>query len=792
MKSIQTQQLILFFAPIALFTTLTSGGGDTLNSSTILYDGDTLVSFSGVFALGFFSPTNSSTRRYVAIWYNKIPTHDIVWVANRNSPITESTAALTLSSDGKLVVIDGNSTVYWSSFTSPAINETKTSIVNPIAQLLDTGNLVVRGVNNEYIWQSFDHPTDTFLAGMKLGYDLRSGLIRNITSWASLSDPSPGPYTANLHLSGVPQLVTTEGSTWFWRGGPWIGAGFSGSPETRTFAFFTITFVSNADEVVYFYKPIGNQITRLILTPDGNGERLLWLDPPGQWSLFWQEPDDHCDHYGYCGAFGICNASNLPMCNCLHGFQPIYPANWVMMDWSGGCVRKTELDCDRNGTRSSTDGFVPVSAVKLPDTSVAVEDRWLELDACRERCLMNCSCTAYSSANFTGAGSGCIMWMGQLNDLRVYSNNPHVIYLRLAVADLVSNQSHIKKAAAIMVPIVVSFSVAALLIGCLLLRCWRKRRSLDSSGEETKESTATNTDMELPLFDFETVADATNNFSEDNKLGEGGFGSVYMGKTDDGQEIAVKRLSESSTQGLDEFKNEVMLIVKLQHRNLVRLLGCCVQRQEKMLIYEYMPNKSLDTFLFDQEMVPKISDFGLARIFGGNEAKSQTKRVVGTYGYMSPEYVLDGIFSMKSDVFSFGVLTLEIISGQKNRGDYISQTYYHLLQQAWRLWKEDNAMELLDETIENSYSVNEVLRCIKVALLCVQDRPEDRPLMSDIILMLTSNNEVLPDPKCPAFVAKAESSSTKRQSPSVSNATLTLTLGRFFGSNPRTHLQTGE
>ncbi|KAI0529644.1 hypothetical protein KFK09_002198 [Dendrobium nobile] len=829
MRNVETPQLIFFILNIVLCIIIIASednGGDTLSTSTTLRDGDKLVSASGMFALGFTSPTNSSTKRYIAIWYNKIATHDIVWIANRNRPIAEPTAALTLSSNGTLMLIGGNSSiVYWSSFTSTIVDDVDVSTISPVAQLLDAGNLVIRGANNECIWQSFEHPTDTFLAGMKLGHDLRTGLTRNLTSWASPSDPSPGPYTAGIQLAGVPQLVITEGSTLSWRGGPWIGIGFSGSPETRGSPFFIITFISNAEEVEYSFQPIGNKITRLILSHDGYGQRLVWLDPPGQWSLFWQAPDDHCDQYAYCGVFGICNASNMPMCVCLHGFEPRDPANWALMDWSGGCVRKTELDCGRNKTGIITDGFVPVTSAKLPDTSVAVEDTKLGLDACSARCLMNCSCTGYSLANFTGAGSGCILWMGQLYDMRVYSNSSQVFYLRVAASDLVSNQSHNRKATAIVVSTVVCFSIGAFLIGYLLFCCWRKRRSLDSSEEVNVLNTATNTDMDLPLFDFGTIADATNNFSEDNELGEGGFGPVYMGKMDDGQEIAVKRLSKSSTQGLDEFKNEVMLIAKLQHRNLVRLLGCCVQRQEKMLIYEYLPNKSLDTFLFDQEkkvllnwqiryniivgiargllylhqdsavrvihrdlkasnilldqeMVPKISDFGLARIFGGNEAKSQTKRVVGTYGYMSPEYAIDGIFSVKSDVFSFGVLTLEIISGQKNRGYYASQNYYYLLRQAWRLWKEGNAMELVDETIENSYSVTEVLKCIKIGLLCVQERPEDRPLMSDIILMLTSNNELLPEPKCPGFVAKPDSSSSKRESPSINNVTLTITLGR--------------
>ncbi|XP_011010160.1 PREDICTED: cysteine-rich receptor-like protein kinase 15 [Populus euphratica] len=306
------------------------------------------------------------------------------------------------------------------------------------------------------------------------------------------------------------------------------------------------------------------------------------------------------------------------------------------------------------------------------------------------------------------------------------------------------------------------------------------------------------TSQDLPLIRLDVINEATKQFSDENKLGQGGFGPVYRGTLEDGKEVAVKRLSRTSGQGQREFLNEVVLIARLQHRNLVRLLGCCLEKNEKLLIYEYMPNKSLDVFLFgssngvlldwqrrlsiiegiargllylhedsrlriihrdlktsnillDYEMNPKISDFGMARIFDGNQSEANTNRIVGTYGYMAPEYAMAGLFSVKSDVFSFGVLLLEIISGKKNVGFHLSEEGESLLTFAWKLWSDGQGLELMDPMLEKSGAATEVLRCIHIGLLCVQEDPADRPTMSSVLHMLASDTIALPIPKQPAF-----------------------------------------
>ncbi|GAY54127.1 hypothetical protein CUMW_154280 [Citrus unshiu] len=287
--------------------------------------------------------------------------------------------------------------------------------------------------------------------------------------------------------------------------------------------------------------------------------------------------------------------------------------------------------------------------------------------------------------------------------------------------------------------------------------------------------------QEFPLFPLHLAVQATQHFSDENKLGEGGFGPVYKGKLADGKEIAVKRLSRTSGQGLQEFKNEVTLIAKLQHKNLVRLLGCCLEENESLLIYEFsekcttgleMTHKhhswncsgSFDSrlriihrdlkasnVLLDHEMNPKISDFGMARIFGGNQSEANTNRIVGTYGYMAPEYAMEGLFSVKSDVFSFGVLLLEIISGKKNSGFYLSELGQRLLSYTWKLWCEGEALELMDPVLKQSCVAAELLKFIHIGLLCVQADSADRPTMSSVVVMLASDTVTLPQPTEPAF-----------------------------------------
>ncbi|CAL5029695.1 unnamed protein product [Urochloa decumbens] len=634
---------------------------DTLNNGGNITDGETLVSAGGSFTLGFFFPTGVPAKRYLGIWFTASP-DAVCWVANRDTALSNDTSgALVIGSTGILRLLNSSGQAAWSSTTtSPA--------PAAVAQLLDSGNLVVREQSSggNVLWQSFDHPSNTLLAGMRLGKNPQTGAEWSLSSWRAPNDPSPGDYRRVLDTKGLPDCVSWQGNVKKYRTGPWNGLWFSGVPEMASYSeLFSNQVVVLPDEIAYIFNATAYApFSRFVLNEVGVLQRLAW-DPASRVSnTFAQAPTDECDDYAMCGVFGLCNVntSSTLFCSCVVGFSLVNPAQWPMGESGGGCRRNAPLECG-NGTRHAP---------------------------------LEC-------------GNG------------------------------------------------------------------------------------TTTDGD--------IVSATNNFSEENMLGRGGFGKVYKGMLVDSKQVAIKRLGKGSRQGAEQFRNEVVLIAKLQHRNLVRLLGFCIDGDERLLIYEYLPNKSLDSFIFDAsskrlldwatrfkiikgisrgllylhqdsrltvihrdlkssnilldlDMNPKISDFGMARLFGENQQEAKTSRVVGTYGYMSPEYAMDdGTFSVKSDTYSFGVILLEIISGSMITSTHFT-SFPSLLAYGWSLWNDGKAINLVDSSVVESCSPTEALRCIHIGLLCVQDNPNSRPLMSTVVSMLENETTPLSVPKQPLYFSQ--------------------------------------
>uniref|UniRef100_A0A0R0HU11 Protein kinase domain-containing protein n=1 Tax=Glycine max TaxID=3847 RepID=A0A0R0HU11_SOYBN len=292
-------------------------------------------------------------------------------------------------------------------------------------------------------------------------------------------------------------------------------------------------------------------------------------------------------------------------------------------------------------------------------------------------------------------------------------------------------------------------------------------------------------------FKYSDLKAATKNFSEKNKLGEGGFGAVYKGTMKNGKVVAVKKLISGNSSNIDdEFESEVTLISNVHHRNLVRLLGCCNKGQERILVYEYMANASLDKFLFgkrkgslnwkqrydiilgtarglnylheefhvsiihrdiksenillDEQLQPKVSDFGLVKLLPEDQSHLTT-RFAGTLGYTAPEYALHGQLSEKADIYSYGIVVLEIISGQKSIDSKVivvdDGEDEYLLRQAWKLYVRGMHLELVDKSLDpNSYDAEEVKKIIGIALMCTQSSAAMRPSMSEVVVLLSGNH----------------------------------------------------
>ncbi|KAL6639545.1 hypothetical protein ACP70R_023275 [Stipagrostis hirtigluma subsp. patula] len=774
--------LFLFIALLPAFIQVASAATEsTLTQSRTIAGDQRLVSPGNNFQLGLFAASNHS-KWFLGIWFTVSP-DTVVWVANRDRPLSSRAGVVTVTGRGALVLLDGatNDTV-WSSNSSSAA-----AAGAVVAELRDTGNLVLTdGAGGGVLWQSFEHPTNTFLPEMRVGKNLRSGAEWPLSSWRGADDPSPGEFRYVMDTRGSPELHVWSRGRKTYRTGPWNGVRFSGIPEMTTFEdMFEFRFTATADEASYMFRNRdGSPMSRVLLNESGVMQRMVWDRAAGAWSNFWSGPRDQCDSYGRCGAFGVCNVVDATVCGCVTGFTPRSPAEWYMRNNSGGCARRTALQCGGGG---DDDGFYVLRGVKLPDTHSCAVDAGATLQECGRRCLANCSCTAYSAADIRGGGSGCIQWFGELMDTR-FVDGGQDLYVRVAKSELALHDNNVNQIA-----IAMAITGSALLLLSLGFLIWRKiRRSKKVNMlDDTVELMIT----DCPMYPLATITAATNDFCPENVIGRGGFGHVYKGQLPDGQQIAVKKLSaENTAQGLNEFMNEVVLIAKLQHRNLVRLLGCCIHCSERMLVYEYMSNKSLDAFIFDERrratlswkarmdiildiargvlylhrdsrlniihrdlkaanvlldsnMVAKISDFGIARLFSCSADRQETitQKIIGTFFYMAPEYAMDGTVSFMLDVYSFGVLLLEIISGRKN------QRNFNLIAHAWGLWEEGRSLELVDPTIRSNCTVAELEQAatsIHVALLCVQECPGHRPPMADVIPML-SQQKAPPRPRRP-------------------------------------------
>ncbi|KAI5010641.1 hypothetical protein ZWY2020_012778 [Hordeum vulgare] len=719
------QLLLIAFFLLFAQTHAASGVRDKFEKGQNLTDGDTLVSPDGSFTLGFFSP-GASTKRYLGIWFS-VSNDTVCWVANRDQPLLDKSGMLAFNDLGSLVLVDGSRSKAW----SPNFMAASAAVV----QLLDSGNLVVHnGSSDAALWQSFDHPSDTLLPDMKLGKDLWTGAEWQLTSWSSADDPSPGAFRRTLETKGLPDIVLWQGDVKTYRTGPWNGLYFNGVPEVSAYAdkYKLRATTTSPWEKTYGYTAMpGAPLTRVV-----------------------------CDAYARCGPFGLCDpeAASSGFCGCVEGFSRpsagISSAQETM-----GCRRNVPLDCSGGAT---ADGFKVVRGVKLPDTQNASVDTGVTLEDCMARCFADCSCLAYAAADIKGGGDGT-GWADAIVDLRLVDRGQN-LYLRLSKSEFGDQ----KEFPTLLVVAPVASGVTILLVVSLIW--WTRKRKIIGAIPR-------NPAMAVPSVNLAIIKDVTGNFSESNMIGQGGFSIIYKGHLPEGRMIAVKRIKQSALtgKGKKDFAREVEVMAGLRHGSLVRLLAYCNEGKERVLIYEYMENKSLNIYIFgtakllaslswprrlevlhgiahgvaylhggsgdsvihrdlkpgnillDDEWKPKIADFGTAKLFAVDQA-GPDQTIVVSPGYAAPEYARGGEMTLECDVYSFGVILLETLSGERN---------------AWELWEQNRIVELVD-TATVPLPESELKRCIQIGLLCIQETPGDRPAMSTVVAMLTSTTLIKP------------------------------------------------
>ncbi|PIN21832.1 Serine/threonine protein kinase [Handroanthus impetiginosus] len=393
-------------------------------------------------------------------------------------------------------------------------------------------------------------------------------------------------------------------------------------------------------------------------------------------------------------------------------------------------------------------------------------------------------------------------------------------YMRYSTVKFFSNQSQeinhnsglSKTGATLAISLsVVAFCMLSLFAGHAAYGRWKKRKQARNNlGQISYSYNKSNLN-----FKYETLEKATNYFHPSRKVGQGGAGSVYRGTLPNGKTVAVKRLFFSTRQWVDEFFNEVNLISGIEHKNLVKLLGCSIEGPESLLVYEFVPNKSLEQYLFDKNKIkilnwderhniiigtaegiaflhggckyriihrdikcsnvlldenlyPKIADFGLARCFAADKTHLSTG-IAGTLGYMAPEYLVKGQLTEKADVYSFGVLVLELVCARKNNA--FDDDSVSLLQTVWKLYKTDRLSESVDPNLEGDFPEPEASKVLRIGLLCAQASVAQRPSMVEVVRMLTEENCEIPEPNQPPFLnTNALSGGSTRSSYSMNSS----------------------
>ena len=758
----------------------------TLSNTIILSQNQTLLSQNQTFQLGLFNfeqQNNQQPRYYLSIRFTSLPSPNIIWVANRNKPISSLTgSALQLTRTGQLLLTQ-NDTVLW---------QTKNTL-EPLLQLnlLENGNLVLETKNGVVLWQSFDEPTDTWLPGMNLTR------VHNLVSWRTLTNPDNGFYSLRLKPPNYGEFeLVFNGTVSYWDTGKWTGGAFTGVPE-MTVPIYRFDFEDAYSPMASFgftERALENGVrppTMFRVEPFGQMRQYTWSNQAGSWNMFWSRPESICSVKGVCGRFGVCVGEDLRVCECVKGFVAVDGGGWGSGDYSGGCWRGERVCDDGDGFEDYgvvRFGFENVSSFKAKSRSL-----------CERGCLNSCDCVGLS---FDEKSGFCRNFFGSLSDfqnltaLESGGGNGNVLYVRVPgeVSEGKNQRLNGKVLSGVVIGCVLFLVLVLGVVAVTLVVLAKRKRLKKENGLEEDGFVPV---LNLKVFSYKELQLATRGFSE--KLGHGGFGTVFQGELSDSTVVAVKRL-ERPGGGEKEFRAEVSTIGNIQHVNLVRLRGFCSENAHRLLVYEYMPNGALSAYLrkegpclswdvrfrvaigtakgmaylheecrsciihcdikpenilLDSDFTAKVSDFGLAKLIGRDFSRVlATMR--GTLGYVAPEWISGVEITTKADVYSYGMTLLELVGGRRNveappssgdrKSDCETGDKWFFPPWAAQMIIDDNVAAVVDKKLGNVYNIEEAKRVALVAVWCIQDDEAMRPTMSMVVKMLEGLVEVAPPP----------------------------------------------
>ncbi|EXB85454.1 Putative receptor protein kinase ZmPK1 [Morus notabilis] len=768
--------------------TLTAG-----SSLSVERPNDVLTSPNGIFSAGFHLVEENAY--YFAIWFNE-PSSDkdrtIVWMANRDQPVNRKRSKLSLLKNGNLILTDVGQITIWSTGT---VSRSSSQL-----HLDDTGNMVLRTSDGVVLWQSFDSPTDTLLPEQPL---TRSGKLVSSRSQTNLSSSF---YKLFFDNDNVLRLIydSIQFSSVYWPA-PWLLSWESGRStynNSKTAVLDSLGNFSSSDDFTFMSADYGANIQRMLrIDYDGNVRLYSRKNLGEKWVVMWQAFSDTCKIHGLCGANSLCSYSpnSGRKCSCLQGYKMRNQS-----DWFYGCEPEFTLTCGKNDStfiKISNSEFFGYDFGFYPNST---------FDACMDLCSQVCHCVGFQYSLYQSRdllNFNCYPKTLLLNGYQTPSFFGD-IYLKVPNTSQFSSRNSIeefmldcsnnittdlprtyrKSHVNMLVKLMLWFAcgVGAFEVICIFCVWCLIIRNRQGSREDTQDYVLHTAGFKR--FSFNELKKATRGFSEE--IGRGAGGIVYKGVLSDSRVVAIKRLREA-LQGEAEFLAEVSTIGRVHHMNLIEMWGYCAEGKHRLLVYEYLEHGSLkenlsknvldwkmryeislgtarglaylhndclewvlhcdvkpQNILLGSEYQPKVADFGFSKLLNRGELRNPSfSRIRGTRGYMAPEWVTNQSITSKVDVYSYGIVLLEMLSGRSTSAHDADGVHQETHTRGLVKWVRDkvsgnnNDMTLcMEEVVESwmkgEYAKEKMRILLEVALKCVEEDKDARPTMSEVVEML--------------------------------------------------------